>query len=110
MPFLQHDWPLGDPATRARVFEAHKWWTAALLYYLGMRGEAAVNKLICEQSKKSPRVFTSFHEPESCNLYASTSTESVTLYVNSSCFRQQIYPVCLVLVKYIALRVNNQLF
>lgn len=34
LPFAQHDWPLGDPATRARVFAEHKWWTAAMLYYL----------------------------------------------------------------------------
>ena len=35
LPFAQHGWPLGDAATRARVFAAHKWWTQALLYYLG---------------------------------------------------------------------------
>lgn len=35
LPFAQHDWPLGDPAARARVFTEHKWWTAAMLHYLG---------------------------------------------------------------------------
>jgi hypothetical protein len=35
LPYAQHDWPLGDAAARARVFADHKWWTQAMLYYLG---------------------------------------------------------------------------
>ena len=34
-PFAQHGWPLGDAATRARIFADHKWWTQAMLFYLG---------------------------------------------------------------------------
>lgn len=31
LPFAQHDWPLGNATTRARVFAQHKWWTQAIL-------------------------------------------------------------------------------
>jgi len=34
LPFLQHDWPLGNAAQRTNIFLAHKWWTQALLYFL----------------------------------------------------------------------------
>jgi hypothetical protein len=41
LPFLQHDWPLGDPSTRTRVFDEHKRWTSGLLHYLGTDSEIA---------------------------------------------------------------------
>ena len=31
LPFAQHDWPLGNATSRARVFAEHKWWTQAML-------------------------------------------------------------------------------
>jgi hypothetical protein len=34
LPFLQHDWPLANASGRTRIFEEHKWWTRALLYFL----------------------------------------------------------------------------
>ena len=39
LPFAQFGWPDGDAATRASIFAAHKWWTQALLYYLGNDAE-----------------------------------------------------------------------
>jgi len=39
LPFLQHGWPLGSPAERKRIFAQHKWWTQALMYYLGNDAE-----------------------------------------------------------------------
>jgi len=39
LPFAQHDWPLGDPADRTRVYEVHKWWNQALLHYLATDAE-----------------------------------------------------------------------
>jgi hypothetical protein len=35
LPFAQYGWPTGTPSERAAIFEKHKWWTQALLYYLG---------------------------------------------------------------------------
>jgi len=43
LPFAQNvgegGWSRGDAATRASIFAAHKWWTQALLYYLGNDAE-----------------------------------------------------------------------
>ena len=39
LPFAQFGWPDGDAATRASIFAEHKWWTQALLYYLGNDAE-----------------------------------------------------------------------
>ena len=43
LPFAQHGWPLGDAAARARIFADHKWWTQAMLYYLG--NDVALRKI-----------------------------------------------------------------
>jgi hypothetical protein len=39
LPFAQRQWPAGAAAERASVFAAHKWWTQALLFYLGNDSE-----------------------------------------------------------------------
>lgn len=33
LPFLQHDWPLGNASARAEIFAGHVWWTRALLWF-----------------------------------------------------------------------------
>ena len=39
----QHDWPLANASGRTRVFEEHKWWTRALLFFLAH--DAAVQRM-----------------------------------------------------------------
>lgn len=39
LPFAQYGWPTADAATRAAIFEEHKWWTQALLFYLSNDAE-----------------------------------------------------------------------
>jgi len=41
LPFAQYGWPTAGPAARAAIFEEHKWWTQALLYYLANDVELA---------------------------------------------------------------------
>jgi len=76
LPWLQHDWPLGDPATRQRVFDEHKWWTVALLYYLGNDPELR---------KIQPGLVASVAEWGLCgDEYADTGHWTPQLYVRES--------------------------